>query len=245
MVGPREPDGPGFQGVRRPRHGARSARRRHVPRHRPRHGALRRRTRDPGGAGHAPVRAWSCRAPSPTACAPRGWTSPTSGSPPPTSSTSPAGHLDAPGAMFTASHNPAQYNGMKLCFSGRAPDRPRHRAGRHRRRGREAPRRTRPGPHRGTPRAGPARRMGRPRHLVRRRRVAPTAQGRGRHRQRHGRARGAHRLRPAALRRGDPLPRARRLVPQPPGRPDPAREPGRPEEGGARSGRRHRPRLRR
>src|SRR3954471_20894992 len=26
-----------------------------------------------------------------------------------------AGELDSPGAMFTASHNPAQYNGIKLC----------------------------------------------------------------------------------------------------------------------------------
>jgi phosphomannomutase len=26
-----------------------------------------------------------------------------------------SGHLDCPGAMFTASHNPAQYNGIKLC----------------------------------------------------------------------------------------------------------------------------------
>jgi phosphomannomutase len=28
-----------------------------------------------------------------------------------------SGHLDRPGAMFTASHNPAQYNGIKLCRS--------------------------------------------------------------------------------------------------------------------------------
>jgi phosphomannomutase len=32
-----------------------------------------------------------------------------------------AGRLDAPGAMFTASHNPAQYNGIKLCRSGARP----------------------------------------------------------------------------------------------------------------------------
>ena len=32
-----------------------------------------------------------------------------------------SGHLDAPGAMFTASHNPAQYNGLKMCLSGARP----------------------------------------------------------------------------------------------------------------------------
>src|ERR1022692_1029606 len=32
-----------------------------------------------------------------------------------------AGRLDAPGAMFTASHNPARYNGLKLCLSGARP----------------------------------------------------------------------------------------------------------------------------
>ncbi len=32
-----------------------------------------------------------------------------------------SGKLDAPGAMFTASHNPAQYNGIKLCLSGARP----------------------------------------------------------------------------------------------------------------------------
>jgi phosphomannomutase len=32
-----------------------------------------------------------------------------------------SGKLDAPGAMFTASHNPAQYNGIKLCRAGAAP----------------------------------------------------------------------------------------------------------------------------
>ncbi|KOY50319.1 MULTISPECIES: phosphomannomutase/phosphoglucomutase [unclassified Streptomyces] len=32
-----------------------------------------------------------------------------------------SGMLDLPGAMFTASHNPARYNGIKLCRAGAAP----------------------------------------------------------------------------------------------------------------------------
>lgn len=32
-----------------------------------------------------------------------------------------SGALNMPGAMFTASHNPAQYNGIKLCRSGAKP----------------------------------------------------------------------------------------------------------------------------
>jgi phosphomannomutase len=32
-----------------------------------------------------------------------------------------SGSLDLPGVMFTASHNPAKYNGMKLCRSGARP----------------------------------------------------------------------------------------------------------------------------
>ena len=32
-----------------------------------------------------------------------------------------SGALDLPGAMFTASHNPAQYNGIKLCRSAARP----------------------------------------------------------------------------------------------------------------------------
>ncbi|MDJ1137804.1 phosphomannomutase/phosphoglucomutase [Streptomyces iconiensis] len=32
-----------------------------------------------------------------------------------------SGELDLPGAMFTASHNPARYNGIKMCRAGAAP----------------------------------------------------------------------------------------------------------------------------
>ena len=32
-----------------------------------------------------------------------------------------AGRMDAPGAIFTASHNPARYNGVKFCLSGARP----------------------------------------------------------------------------------------------------------------------------
>ncbi len=32
-----------------------------------------------------------------------------------------SGSMDLPGAMFTASHNPAQYNGIKMCRAGAAP----------------------------------------------------------------------------------------------------------------------------
>ncbi|MGH3441061.1 MAG: phosphomannomutase/phosphoglucomutase [Nitriliruptorales bacterium] len=32
-----------------------------------------------------------------------------------------SGHLDLPGAMFTASHNPPRYNGIKLCRGGAVP----------------------------------------------------------------------------------------------------------------------------
>ena len=32
-----------------------------------------------------------------------------------------SGSLDLPGVIFTASHNPAQYNGLKLCYAGARP----------------------------------------------------------------------------------------------------------------------------
>ena len=106
-----------------------------------------------------------------------------------------SGHLGLPGAMFTASHNPAQYNGIKLCRAnavplgmetglaeirdlviGAAPDRRADRRGPHRRpaRGlRRAPALARPGDRR------------------------PPAEGRRRRRQRHGRPHRARGLRPA------------------------------------------------
>ena len=42
-----------------------------------------------------------------------------------------AGRLDAPGAVFTASHNPARYNGIKMCLSGARPGRAGQRARAH------------------------------------------------------------------------------------------------------------------
>ena len=41
-----------------------------------------------------------------------------------------SGHLNMPGVMFTASHNPAQYNGIKMCRGPGPADRAGHRAGR-------------------------------------------------------------------------------------------------------------------
>ena len=60
-----------------------------------------------------------------------------------------SGALDLPGAMFTASHNPARYNGIKLCRAGRGADRPGHRPAPTIRRGRRG-RECRPGPAAGT-----------------------------------------------------------------------------------------------
>src|SRR3954468_20484092 len=43
------------------------------------------------------------------------------GLPPPHPRCFAAGSRNAPGAMFTASHNPAQYNGIKFCLAGAKP----------------------------------------------------------------------------------------------------------------------------
>ena len=91
-----------------------------------------------------------------------------------------AGSLDAPAAMFTASHNPAQYNGIKLCRAGAAPIGAGHRPGRDqgdgRRRAARAGRGPRPGratrPAAGVRRARPV--VRRPRRAARRCASSPT-----------------------------------------------------------------------
>ncbi len=99
-----------------------------------------------------------------------------------------AGRLDAPGAMFTASHNPAQYNGIKLCKAGAAPvgqdtglDQIKAAVAEGR-----LERAATPGT---VTQAGPARRLRRPRPQLRRRERAGADDGGGRHRQRDGRPR--------------------------------------------------------
>ena len=82
-----------------------------------------------------PGPSWSTR--SSAASSSRASTSSTSASRPPTCVYFAAGTLDAPGAMFTASHNPAQYNGVKFCLGGARAGRAGHRA---RRRSRRSPR---------------------------------------------------------------------------------------------------------
>ena len=155
-----------------------------------------------------------------------------------------AGSLDAPGAMFTASHNPAQYNGIKLCLSGARPvgeD-----TGLDRHPGARPPGRADPAGQPGSGRVGRhARRLRRARPQLRRRRGARPAEGGGRHGERHGRPGRPSRLQHAAVRPRGHVRRARRHVPQPPGRSDPAREPARPAGPGARDRRRRRPGVRR
>ena len=155
-----------------------------------------------------------------------------------------SGHLGVPGAMFTASHNPAQYNGIKLCRAFAGAGRAGHRARRDPRPGR----RRRPADvGRAT---GHGRRARRPRRLRRpparaRPGHRPAAQGRGRRGQRHGRAHRPRGARPARPRRRPALLRARRHLPEPRGEPDRAGEPARPAGRGPRARRRHRAGVRR
>ena len=142
-----------------------------------------------------------------------------------------SGALGMPGAMFTASHNPARYNGIKLCRAGARADRPGHRAGHDPRApsSRACRRRSGTGGHRS-----------RARHARRVRRLPAPAWSTCPRRGRCGSSstpatawpgtpsRGARRA--AARRRADVL-RARRHVPQPRGQPAGPGEPGRPAEG--------------
>ena len=140
----------------------------------------------------------------------------------------------SPGAMFTASHNPAQYNGVKFCLSGAQPVGEDTGLGADQGAGRRRARRPRPTSGDRSDRARPPRRLRRPRPVVRRRRsvfeplkvVADTANGMG------GLVVPAVFERAAVRPRGH-VRRARRHVPEPPGRPDPAGEPARPAGSGA------------
>ena len=159
-------------------------------------GARDRRPRHAPVVGAAGRRLHRGRARSP------GPTSSTSGWRPPTSCYFAAGTLDAPAAMFTASHNPAAVQRHQAVPGRGRADRRGHRPGRDQGHGRRRAARAGrgPGPRRA---ARPAARLRRPRPLVRRPRRARAAAGRGRHRQRHGRPR-----RPRGVRR--PAVRARR-----------------------------------
>ncbi len=164
-----------------------------------------------------------------------------------------SGHLGVPGAMFTASHNPARYNGIKLTRAGAQP------VGRDtgledvRRRAAELLAGAAASP-RGAGRAVGDGRAGGIRG------VPPVAGGPGRHPaaarrrrrgERDGRIHGARGARgpggPAAAAADDhpALFRPRRNLPQPRGQPARPGEPGRPASGGPRARCRPRPGVRR
>ena len=151
-------------------------------------------------ARHARVLARAGRRPSSTARARRAPTSSTTACWAPTSCTTPScnDRLDG-GAQITASHNPKQYNGIKMVRAEALPlsgdagigeirDMIAHGgAARRRRHARHA---DQPRHHGGLPREGA---------VLHRRRVDPAVQGGARRRQRHGRAGGAAALRPPPL----------------------------------------------
>ena len=163
-----------------------------------------------------------------------------------------SGALGLPGAMFTASHNPAQVQRHQAVpgrrRAGRAGQRPGRRPPPRRGAARRPERRgRRPVPGRA---ARPARRLRRAPALAGRPLRHPPAQGHRRRRQRDGRLHRPGRARRpgAAGAAADDRPallRAGRLVPQPRGQPARPGQPGRPAERHPRAGRRHRRRLRR
>ena len=139
-----------------------------------------------------------------------------------------SGSLDLPGAMFTASHNPAQYNGIKMCRSGARPIGQESGLAEIRERAQAL---LDSGDARPAGAADPAGRAARPAPRLRRlpaqagRPVGhPAAEGGRRRRQRHGwlhRSDRAGRRGPVAAAAGDraALLRAGRQLPQPRGQP--------------------------
>ena len=142
-----------------------------------------------------------------------------------------SGRLERPGAMFTASHNPARTTASRCAARSRAPigmetglaeirDLVAQRRDPHRRGSGHDRRAGRAGRLRGVPAdAGAGDR--------------PAAEGGRRRRQRDGRADRPGGPGPARRRRGAALLRARRHLPQPRGQPDRAGQPGRPPGQGA------------
>ena len=156
-----------------------------------------------------------------------------------------SGSLDLPGAMFTASHNPARYNGIKLCRAGARAPGPGLRPGR----GPPAGRGRRPrGARRRPARCGAADLLGDYAEYLRSlvdlrasRRltvVVDAGNGMGGPHGPDGPRRAAGRPRPALL-------RARRHLPEPRGQPAGPRQPRRPAGAGAPRGGRHRAGVRR
>ena len=190
--------GRGLQGVRHPWHRPRSTGRGAVPGHRCRVRSFRGHGPPPRRPRHAVVQRVA-RARLLRRRRPRGRRRDALGLVSTDSCTYAAGQLDSPAAMFTASHNPAQYNGIKLCLAGARPV------------GldtgladiKEMARRCSTvascsaASWRQRARARPARRLRRSRPVLRRHVGAEAAEGGRRHGERHGRSRRAARVRAA------------------------------------------------